>query len=102
MTVEHVDRNAAIFDRIGTACDAIRESGYPEIATAIVRRARALRGEVRKAPLPLRAGNAVFDLMAEADRMAGLPPLEPFVDSTALVDERDDLAPVDSTSTAAP
>jgi hypothetical protein len=82
MSAEHVERNAAIFDRIGAACDQIQQQ-YPEIATAIVRRTRTLRGQVRKGTLPLRAGITLVALMEEAERLAGIAPTDADVDATA-------------------
>jgi hypothetical protein len=69
MSEQDVRDGLATFDRIGRACDVLRELGYPEVGNAIAEATRARRGRVRAHVCPRKLAEDLLELEREVNRL---------------------------------
>jgi hypothetical protein len=69
MSAHDVEDGADTFARIGRACDALSDVGFPEVAGIVARGTRERRGVLRRKVYPARLARELVDLADALERL---------------------------------
>jgi hypothetical protein len=79
MSEQDVRDGLATFDRIGRACDVLRDLGFPESAAAIAEATRQRRGRVRAHTCPRKLADGLLALEREVGQIVRALSPEPLL-----------------------